>query len=132
MQGFKGVLHVHIRHTRVAFPEHLTHIFVHLQRCLRQTAHPDTAHSTASWSYARSSPQKTPDVSRLPAAPGHQRANQSQGSESGPYQSTPPPPPPPPPAEASSLTVYHLNQTDIWRVWGCSIHLFCLCGLCAL
>lgn len=47
------------------------------------------------------------DISRLPAALGHPEANQSEAWLESPHQT--------PLAEPSSITVYHLNQTDIWR-----------------
>lgn len=50
------------------------------------------------------------DILRLPAAPGHPGANQSSGLKQRPRQT--------PLAEPSGITVYHLNQLDIWRESG--------------
>lgn len=55
-------------------------------------------------------PRIMSDISRLPAAPGHPEASQSVDLSL----------PNLPLAEPSSITVYHLNQTDIWRESGAS------------
>lgn len=114
-------------YTTVAFPEHLTHIFVHLPKSStnRPSRHrsPHSIMELHALQLSSESRLTSQDFQQLRVTKGP--TNHRLVVESLPD------PPTPFLAEPSSITVYHLNQTDIWRVWGC-IHLSCLCGLYAL
>lgn len=103
MSVFASVTVTHFLPTMAA--GHLTHIFsmsVKGHKCLSNPQHCGTTRAALH--------RVMSDILRLPAAPGHPGANQSSGLKQGPRQT--------PLAEPSGITVYHLNQLDIWRESG--------------